>query len=40
MDLNENRIKELVDFLFKNQPQKIGVWIFKSPKLASSHKLF
>jgi hypothetical protein len=38
MDLNENRIKEPVKFLFKSQPQKIGVWIFKSPKLANSHQ--
>jgi hypothetical protein len=37
MDLNENQIKELVNFLFKNQPQKISVWILKSPKLVNSH---
>jgi hypothetical protein len=38
MDLNENQIMELVEFLFKNQPQKIGVQIFKSPKLVNFHK--
>ncbi len=38
MDLNENQIKEPIKFIFKNQPQKINVWIFKSPKLVNSHK--